>query len=38
MLLKIKLHGMPVVALAETSDGINAFINPFLVNRTGKNT
>lgn len=36
MLLKIKLHDMPVVAISETSDGTNAFINPFLVNRTGK--
>ena len=27
---------MPVVAISETSEGTNAFINPFLVNRTGK--
>lgn len=36
MLLKLKLHNMPVVAITETIDGTNAFINPFLVNRTGK--
>ena len=36
MLFKIKLHKIPVVAIAETSEGTNIFINPFLVNRTGK--
>lgn len=36
MLFRIKLHNMPVVAVSETSEGTRLFINPFVVNRTGK--
>lgn len=36
MLFRIKLHKMPVVAVSETSEGTRLFINPFVVNRTGK--
>ncbi|XRD24533.1 hypothetical protein AABM34_20350 [Lysinibacillus fusiformis] len=36
MLFKFVLHGMPVVAIAPTSESTRIFINPFVVNRTGK--
>jgi len=36
ILFRIKIHKMPVVAYAQSTDNSRIFINPFVVNRTGK--
>ncbi|WP_262177760.1 hypothetical protein [Saccharococcus sp. Marseille-Q5394] len=36
LLFRIKIHKMPVVALAQTTEDSRIYINPFVVNRTGK--